>query len=218
VAPTFGDPELRIYVDTKLRCSEPLKYPKFKQPLTRCFIGTDQALPRPRALFGQMSSIYFFDDALSADQVESLFWLRSSYVLTFQPSDAAHHFPACAPILNGSLTSKILFTYNSKACDADWFLDNAPDNGRSLSSAPSLPSAPSSSSSSPTGNHAPSLNLAAFSSSQRVPMHARRLPGTHQCITRDIKDTLDCLGGIQVLFPLFVQLDQPVKWRTFLLC
>jgi hypothetical protein len=42
-------------------------------------------------------------------------------------------------------------------------------------------------------------------------MHALRLPGTHHCVTRDINDTLDCLGGIKVLFPLFVQLDNPVK-------
>ena len=30
------------------------------------------------------------------------------------------------------------------------------------------------------------------------------------CITRDVKDMLHCLGGIQVLLPLFVQLQQPV--------
>jgi hypothetical protein len=207
VAPTFGSPELRIYVDTKLRCAKPLKYPKFKDTLQKCFIGTNDASPRPHALFAQLSSIYFFDDVLNDKQVESLFWLKSSYSLCFQASEAAHHSPACAPILNGSLTDKICFAYNARACDGDWFLDNAPENGpRSLSSAgPQIALSRSST----------SLNLqkvpTSASSKVRVPMHARRLPGTHQCSTRDINDMLDCMGGIRVLFPIFVQLDQPIK-------
>lgn len=34
--------------------------------------------------------------------------------------------------------------------------------------------------------------------------------GVHQCVTRNVKDVIHCLGGIRVLFPLFAQLDQPL--------
>eukprot|EP00466_Bigelowiella_natans_P016541 jgi/Bigna1/132916/aug1.19_g7624 len=37
------------------------------------------------------------------------------------------------------------------------------------------------------------------------------LPGTHACVTRHVKDVIHCLGGIQVLFPISEQLDQPVR-------
>lgn len=36
------------------------------------------------------------------------------------------------------------------------------------------------------------------------------LLGGNSCVTRDIKDTIHCLGGIKVLFPLFAQLSQPL--------
>jgi hypothetical protein len=40
--------------------------------------------------------------------------------------------------------------------------------------------------------------------------HATLSLGIRRCITRSIKDMIHCLGGIQVLFPLFAHLDIPV--------
>lgn len=42
-------------------------------------------------------------------------------------------------------------------------------------------------------------------------MHALRLPGTRECVTRDVRDALDCLGGVKVLLPLFAQYDHAVR-------
>ena len=42
-------------------------------------------------------------------------------------------------------------------------------------------------------------------------MHAIRLPGTRECVTRDVRDALDCLGGLKVLLPLFAQYDHGVR-------
>lgn len=42
-------------------------------------------------------------------------------------------------------------------------------------------------------------------------MHAIRLPGTRECLTRDVRDALDCLGGVKVLLPLFAQYDHGVR-------
>lgn len=44
-------------------------------------------------------------------------------------------------------------------------------------------------------------------------MHAMRLPGTRECVTRDVRDALDCLGGVKVLLPLFAQYDHGVRRR-----
>lgn len=41
-------------------------------------------------------------------------------------------------------------------------------------------------------------------------MHAMRLPGTRECVRRDVRDALDCLGGVKVLLPLFAQYDHGV--------
>jgi len=49
-----------------------------------------------------------------------------------------------------------------------------------------------------------------FGSEAETYAHAL-FPGTHVCITRHIKDVLQCLGGIQVLFPICEQLDLPVR-------
>ena len=42
-------------------------------------------------------------------------------------------------------------------------------------------------------------------------MHATRLPGTWECVRRDVRDALDCLGGVKVLLPLFAHYDHGVK-------
>lgn len=42
-------------------------------------------------------------------------------------------------------------------------------------------------------------------------MHALRLSGTRECVTRDVRDALDCLGGVKVLVPLFAQYDHGVR-------
>lgn len=42
-------------------------------------------------------------------------------------------------------------------------------------------------------------------------MHAMRLPGTRECMKRDVRDALDCLGGVKVLLPLFAQYDHGVR-------
>ncbi|CAM9688989.1 unnamed protein product, partial [Hapterophycus canaliculatus] len=40
---------------------------------------------------------------------------------------------------------------------------------------------------------------------------SRTLPGTRECVRRDVRDALDCLGGVKVLLPLFAQYDHGVR-------
>eukprot|EP00698_Gefionella_okellyi_P004064 TRINITY_DN1378_c0_g1_i1.p1 TRINITY_DN1378_c0_g1~~TRINITY_DN1378_c0_g1_i1.p1 ORF type:complete len:2456 (-),score=520.26 TRINITY_DN1378_c0_g1_i1:2419-9516(-) len=44
----------------------------------------------------------------------------------------------------------------------------------------------------------------------REPLHAT-MHAIQQCITRNVKEVIHCLGGVRVLFPLFAQLDQPLQ-------
>lgn len=80
-----------------------------------------------------------------------------------------------------SISSKIMRAYNAKASTATGYTDNAPDRDNKRERSKS-------------DTAARSVN-----------------PGTHACVTRHIKDIIHCLGGIQVLFPISEQLDQPVR-------
>ena len=186
VGSTFGAPaQLKVYCDSKLRFHKKCVYPIVKRPFTRCFIATDDFNPRPRALFAQLSTIYFFDSVLTQDQVQGLFSIGPSYMFSFQnsdlPPDMLISMSSFPDMINGSLTPYIFLTYNAKALDAvgNLFLDNTPES-----------------------NHIKNENLN---------MHALKLPGTHACVSRDVRHTLDCLGGIRLLFPLFAQLDEPTN-------
>jgi len=41
------------------------------------------------------------------------------------------------------------------------------------------------------------------------PLDGKRLGNLNSCITRDVRDMIHCIGGINVLLPLFAQLNQP---------
>lgn len=228
VPSTFSNSEFRIYVDSQLEhSSSNLKYPSINQPLKSCFIGTDNLAPAPRAMYGQMGPLYIFDDALSALDIETIFLLGPSYMFTFGPDTlkaefekadlmgsqsknsrydtvttpskadkakekarAAHRSILMTNTANNyrnTLESKIFLAYNSKARDGAYFLDNTP-------------------------------RFSQFSSDRtkrkKRGMHALSLSGTHQCVTRHVKDVLHCLGGISVLFPLFHQLEHPTLFKS----
>ncbi|CAM9830715.1 unnamed protein product, partial [Laminaria digitata] len=96
--------------------------------------------------------------------------------------------------LSGALTPLILLAYNPSVWDGEYFLDNTPEsnpvrwtNGSPGESAPPVRPRP-----------------------RPGYMHAMRLPGTRECVTRDVRDALDCLGGVKVLLPLFAQYDHGV--------
>ena len=254
------------------------------------------------ALRGQMGAVYFFEDALSAEYLRSIYALGPNYTFFFERADidqrhddygAAHstdtstaagnsatatsnvavstvgtsgsgtsgvqetiktskssgyvaaHPPP--PVLNGSkaldgsLTSKIMLAFNPAVYEGDAFLDNTPEKNAVnwgsygllsqlgigyFSSGPSTTNSSSGSSSSNIsgsnsgsgGGNSDRGGYAVYRDAVLRPaagqMHALRRPGTIECVTRDVRDTLDCLGGVKVLFPLFAQFDQPAERLT----
>jgi len=111
--------------------------------------------------------------------------------------------------LDGSLTSLIMLAFNPAVHAGDAFLDNTPEKN------------PVSWGSFTTGiaawvglsHNGVGVSGSVYRDMPSRPapghMHALRLPGTIDSVTRDVRNTLDCLGGLIVLFPLFAQFDQP---------
>lgn len=184
-----------------------LKFPSTGEEFTRCFIATDSkasdspAGQQPRALFGQLGPVYMFKDALTQQHVTIIHLLGPSYMYTFSndcisvpcayPASAAQgkgqgkgqsrKDALAAQKTKASLGARIFLAYNAKARDGSLFLDNTPRSNRG------------------------------GALMRKAARHAISLPGTHQCVTRHVKDVMTCLGGIQVLFPLIAQLDQPTR-------
>ena len=136
----------------------------------------------PRALCGQMSSIYIFDDALTAADIRGIFGLGPSYVHGFRPTDdlgsaleGGKFATEGAGLFDGHLTSSIWLSYNANACDGRQCFDTTPDVGKKAD-----------------GMHAALLGETVAT-------------GTQACVTRKFKDILAAMGGIKLLFPLFVQ-------------
>ena len=84
----------------------------------------------------------------------------------------------------GELESKLFLYYDSTARSGKMVLDLTPEKSSSSSSS--------------------------SSSKDNRRMHSIMRGKLHSCESPDIKDTIHCLGGIQVLFPIFAQLDQPI--------
>ncbi len=78
--------------------------------------------------FGQISSIYCFEEPLSPTQIQAIYSLGANYLGSFQPenstvtrnrnttggSSGGNNSTPSTNILDGSLTKLLLFTYNPK--------------------------------------------------------------------------------------------------------
>lgn len=185
---SFGTPKLRIYIDGVLHnATDLVKYPSASKALRCCCIGTDNRSHSPQAFYGQMGPFYMFNDAISPENVKLIYQLGSSYMFTFttetlRESGKALGSKGGVPRTPSSRSKPTQLT--SKIHLA--YNAKARDGNLFLDTAPRR------------------------SSTRKRGMHATPLPGTHQCVTRHVKHVMHCLGGIQVLFPLFTQLDQAV--------
>ncbi|KAK3927685.1 Neurobeachin [Frankliniella fusca] len=181
----------------------------------KCYIGATPELDEERVFCGQMSAIYVFSEALSTHQICAMHRLGPSYKSQFrfdnecnlnlpdnhrrvsewgdlehelEPPESTHNpqsleAPQC-------MTEQWLRTvlYDGKLSSAIVFMYNpvATDSQLCLQSAPK-------------GNQSFFVHTP----------HALMLQDVKAVITHSIHSTLNSIGGIQVLFPLFSQLDLP---------
>ncbi|KAG5890529.1 hypothetical protein JTB14_035785 [Gonioctena quinquepunctata] len=171
----------------------------------KCYIGATPELDEERVFCGQMSAIYLFSEALTTHQICAMHRLGPGYKSQFRFDNECNinlpdnhkrvsdieHVPASSmllPLTAAPDARSVL--YDGKLSNAIVFMYNpvATDTQLCLQSAP-------------RGN---------MSYFVHTP-HALMLQDVKAVITHSIHSTLNSVGGIQVLFPLFSQLDLPYE-------
>ncbi|XP_047003519.1 neurobeachin [Schistocerca americana] len=196
--------EIKCLVNGQLASSTEMAwFVSTNDPFDKCYIGATPELDEERVFCGQMSAIYLFSEALTTHQICAMHRLGPGYKCQFRfdnecnlslpdnhkrVSEPAAAAPAPAPsrMLDNHALLSVL--YDGKLSSAIVFMYNpvATDSQLCLQSAPKG-------------------NISYF---VHTP-HALMLQDVKAVITHSIHSTLNSIGGIQVLFPLFSQLDMP---------
>ncbi|XP_043498215.1 neurobeachin isoform X10 [Polistes fuscatus] len=191
--------EIKCLVNGQLASSTEMAwFVSTNDPFDKCYIGATPELDEERVFCGQMSAIYLFSEALTTHQICAMHRLGPGYKSQFRFDNECYlNLPdnhkrvsdeqELTSMVDQSMqTSEVL--YDGKLSNAIVFMYNpvATDSQLCLQSAPK-------------GNvpyfvHTP---------------HALMLQDVKAVITHSIHSTLNSIGGIQVLFPLFSQLDMP---------
>lgn len=230
-----GTGDLEILVDNKFIRSK-LQFPNFSGVIECPIIGDcdrdhhkNMGTSVNTTMRGQVSSIYFFSEALTEGQMRGIYGLGPSYFYAFEPYSIIHReLPAptstrkvavdpILSVLDGSLTQHIMLSYNPAVWQDDLVLDNAPErsnikwkNTNILSQDDSSPIYKFLSKKKEPEyeeKYRKYQNPSMYSSVGK--MHAFCLPGTYRTIMQSFRIALDSLGGLSVLLPLFTQFDQP---------
>ncbi|XP_055302305.1 neurobeachin isoform X8 [Sitodiplosis mosellana] len=172
--------EIKCLVNGQLASSTEMAwFVSANDPFDKCYIGATPELDEERVFCGQMAAIYLFSEALTTQQICAMHRLGPGYKSQFRFDNECY--------LNLPDNHKRVL-YDGKLSNAIVFMYNpvATDGQLCLQSAPK-------------GNvsyfvHTP---------------HALMLQDVKAIVTHSIHCTLNSIGGIQVLFPLFSQLDMP---------
>ncbi|KAF0973818.1 hypothetical protein FDP41_007205 [Naegleria fowleri] len=217
---SFSKNELKLYVDGNSPSKVLLKYPNFHKPLDKCMIGSSflvnenlqmgtfhkrqnsfPASENPN-FNGQMGTLCVFDESLPPNIIQLIYGLGYNYMNCFQPTDsvlAKNNSKAqeYLQLFDGSITQKIILCYSpkSRANLNKICVNNTPEAFHQLQLYNGLAS---------LGESVPQIKTDIHQSM----LNARILNGTQLCVTHNAKDIIGCLGGIKVLFPLFLQLDR----------
>ncbi|XP_055712585.1 neurobeachin isoform X8 [Phlebotomus papatasi] len=172
--------EIKCLVNGQLASSTEMAwFVSTNDPFDKCYIGATPEVDEERVFCGQMAAIYLFSEALTTQQICAMHRLGPGYKSQFRFDNECY--------LNLPDNHKRVL-YDGKLSNAIVFMYNpvATDGQLCLQSAPK-------------GNvsffvHTP---------------HALMLQDVKAVVTHSIHCTLNSIGGIQVLFPLFSQLDMP---------
>ncbi|XP_076647007.1 A kinase anchor protein rugose isoform X7 [Halictus rubicundus] len=189
--------EIKCLVNGQLASSTEMAwFVSTNDPFDKCYIGSTPELDEERVFCGQMSAIYLFSEALTTQQICAMHRLGPGYKSQFRFDNECylnlpdnHKRVSDEPELTSMVDQSMqTVLYDGKLSNAIVFMYNpvATDSQLCLQSAPK-------------GNvsyfvHTP---------------HALMLQDVKAVITHSIHSTLNSIGGIQVLFPLFSQLDMP---------
>ncbi|NXP71877.1 LRBA protein, partial [Ramphastos sulfuratus] len=170
--------ELRCYVNGELASyGEITWFVNTSDTFDKCFLGSSETADANRVFCGQMTSVYLFSEALNAAQIFAIYQLGLGYKGTFK-------FKAESDLFLDEHHKLLL--YDGKLSSAIAFMYNprATDAQLCLESSPKD-------------------NTSIFVHSP----HALMLQDVKAVLTHSIQSALHSIGGVQVLFPLFAQLD-----------
>nr|XP_044987386.1 lipopolysaccharide-responsive and beige-like anchor protein isoform X2 [Jaculus jaculus] len=170
--------ELRCYVNGELASyGEITWFVNTSDTFDKCFLGSSETADANRVFCGQMTAVYLFSDALSAAQIFAIYQLGLGYKGTFKFKAESDLFLA---------EHHKLLLYDGKLSSAIAFTYNprATDAQLCLESSPKD-------------------NPSIFVHSP----HALMLQDVKAVLTHSIQSAMHSIGGVQVLFPLFAQLD-----------
>ncbi|XP_038548624.1 LOW QUALITY PROTEIN: neurobeachin [Micropterus salmoides] len=143
----------------------------------KCFLGSSETADANRVFCGQLGAVYVFSEALNPAQIFAIHQLGPGYKSTFK-------FKSESDIHLAEHHKQVL--YDSKLASSIAFTYNAKATDAQLC----LESSPKENSS--IFVHSP---------------HALMLQDVKATVTHSIHSAIHSIGGIQVLFPLFAQLD-----------
>lgn len=170
--------ELRCYVNGELASyGEITWFVNTSDTFDKCFLGSSETADANRVFCGQMTAVYLFSEALNAAQIFAIYQLGLGYKGTFKFKTESDLFLA---------EHHKLLLYDGKLSSAIAFTYNprATDAQLCLESSPKD-------------------NPSIFVHSP----HALMLQDVKAVLTHSIQSAMHSIGGIQVLFPLFAQLD-----------
>ncbi|XP_037686725.1 lipopolysaccharide-responsive and beige-like anchor protein [Choloepus didactylus] len=170
--------ELRCYVNGELASyGEITWFVNTSDTFDKCFLGSSETADANRVFCGQMTSAYLFSEALNAAQIFAIYQLGLGYKGVFKFKAESDLFLA---------EHHKLLLYDGKLSNAIAFTYNprATDAQLCLESSPKD-------------------NPSIFVHSP----HALMLQDVKAVLTHSIQSAMHSIGGVQVLFPLFAQLD-----------
>ncbi|XP_037545772.1 lipopolysaccharide-responsive and beige-like anchor protein [Nematolebias whitei] len=143
----------------------------------KCFLGSSETADVNRVFCGQMGAVYLFSEALSAAQILAIYQLGPSYQGTFK-------YRAESDLLFAEHHKTLLYDGKLSSCIALTYNPRATDAQLCLESSPKD-------------------NASIFVHSP----HALMLQDVKAVVTHSVQSGIHSIGGVQVLFPLFAQLD-----------
>uniref|UniRef100_A0A672PHJ7 LPS responsive beige-like anchor protein n=1 Tax=Sinocyclocheilus grahami TaxID=75366 RepID=A0A672PHJ7_SINGR len=143
----------------------------------KCFLGSSETADADRVFCGQMGAVYLFSEALSAAQILAIYQLGPGYKGTFKHK-------AESDLMFAEHHKMLLYDGKLSASIAFTYNPRATDAQLCLESSPKD-------------------NASIFVHSP----HALMLQDVKAMVTHSVQSAIHSIGGVQVLFPLFAQLD-----------
>ncbi|XP_061626938.1 lipopolysaccharide-responsive and beige-like anchor protein isoform X5 [Phyllopteryx taeniolatus] len=170
--------EISCYVNDELASfGEIAWFVNTSDTFDKCFLGSSETADANRVFCGQMGAVYLFGEALNAAQILAIYQLGPGYQGTFKHK-------AESDLLFAEHHKTLLYDGKLSAAIAFAYNPRATDAQLCLESSPKD-------------------NASIFVHSP----HALMLQDVKAVVTHSVQSGIHSIGGVQVLFPLFAQLD-----------